>query len=278
MFDVVPSLEDRQAALKAVQELKPEFEATEDPIAFVNDSYNSSKRYDSTWVASYDVPEVIEKAIFENGNGEGYVYGPYEDEDAFNLVRIVKMEDRIDSLRASHILIGYKGAARCNDTVTTKEEAEAKANELLAHLKTTKDNDELFASMAEEHNTDATKDKGGDLDWFKNGDMVAEFNQYVLDNPVGSVGVVETPFGFHVVKVTGKSNPRPHARLAYVQQEITVSEKTRLNIYAEANKFVTENRTYDQFNQAIEEQGLTKRTMPRMNKIGRASCRARVLW
>ena len=266
VFDIVPSLEDRQAALKQVQDLKPQFEATEDPIAFVNDSYNSSKRYDSTWMGSDDVPEVIEKAVFENGNGVGYVYGPYEDEGAFNLVRIVEMENRPDSLRASHILIAYNGALRSTDTVTTKEEAEAKANELLAQLKAAKNNDELFASLASEYNTDATKDKGGDLDWFTDGAMVDAFNQYALNNPVGSLGVVETPFGYHVVKVTGKTEPKPKVRLAYVQQEITVSEKTRLNIYAEANKFVTENRTYDQFNKTIEEQGLTKRTKEGMNK------------
>ena len=266
VFEVVPSLEDRQEILKLVQDLKPQFTATDDPIEFVNSGYNSSKRYDSTWVSSTDVPQVIEQAIFENGNGVGYVYGPYEDEGSFNLVRIVEMENRPDSLRASHILIGYKGAAMCNDTVTTKEEAEAKANELLAQLKAAKNNDELFASLAEEYNTDGTKDKGGDLDWFRDGAMVPAFNQYVLDNAVGTVGIVETPFGYHVVKVTGKTEAKPKARLAYVQQEITVSEKTRSQYYAEANKFVTENRTYEQFTQAAEEGGLTKRTMEGIEK------------
>ena len=266
VFDVVPSVEDRQANLQAVQELKPQFEAAEDPIAFVNDSYNSSKRYDSTWLGINDVPEVIQKAIFEEGNGVGYVYGPYEDENAFNLVRIVEMGNRSDSLRASHILISYKGAMSSQDTITTKEEAEAKANALLAQLKATKNNDELFAQLATENNKDATKDKGDDLDWFTDGAMVPEFNQFVVNNPVGTLGVVETVFGYHVVKVTGKNEPQPKVRLAYVQQENTVSEKTRLNIYAEANKFVTENRTYDQFNKTIEEQGMTKRTKEGINK------------
>ena len=266
VFDVVPSVEDRQANLQAVQELKPQFEAAEDPIAFVTDSYNSSKRYDSTWFGINDVPEVIQKAIFEEGNGVGYVYGPYEDENAFNLVRIVEMGNRSDSLRASHILISYKGAMSSQDTITTKEEAEAKANALLAQLKATKNNDELFAQLATENNKDATKDKGGDLDWFTDGAMVPEFNQFVVNNPVGTLGVVETVFGYHVVKVTGKNEPQPKVRLAYVQQENTVSEKTRLNIYAEANKFVTENRTYDQFNKTIEEQGMTKRTKEGINK------------
>ena len=264
VFEIQPSLEDRQEALKFVQDMKDDFTATENVASFVN--ANSDKRYDSTWVGRKDVPEQVEKAVFDNGNGVGYVYGPFENENAFNLVRIVDMQSRPDSLKASHILIGYKGGYGSQDTITTKEQAEAKANELLAQLKATKNNDELFAELASEYNTDATKDKGGDLDWFLDGQMVPEFNEFVMNNPVGTLGVVETPFGYHVVKVTGKTELQPKARLAYLTHDITSSTKTYQNIYAQANKFVTENRTYDQFNQAIEEQGLTKRTMPRMNK------------
>ena len=94
LFEIKPSLEDRQEALKFVQDRKPEFEAAEDAAAYVNDSYNSDQRYDSTWLGRKDVPEMIEQAIFDNGNGVGYVYGPYENEDAFNLVRIVEMQNR----------------------------------------------------------------------------------------------------------------------------------------------------------------------------------------
>ena len=263
VFEIQPSLEDRQEALKFVQDMKADFTATENVASFVN--ANSDKRYDSTWVGRKDVPEQVEKAVFDNGNGVGYVYGPFENDNAFNLVRIVDMQSRPDSLKASHILIGYKDAYGSQDTIS-KEQAEAKANELLAQLKAAKNNDELFAALATEYNTDATKDKGGDLDWFLDGQMVPEFNEFVMNNPVGTLGVVETPFGYHVVKVTGKTEPQPKARLAYLTHDITSSTKTYQNIYAQANKFVTENRTYDQFNQAIEEQGLTKRTMPRMNK------------
>ena len=77
---------------------------------------------------------------------------------------------------------------------------------------------------------------------------------------------METPFGYHVVKVTGKTEAKPKARLAFVKQEITVSEKTRSQYYAVANKFVTENRTYEQFTKAAEEDGLTKRTMEGIEK------------
>ena len=95
--------------------------------------------------------------------------------------------------------------------------------------------------------------------------MVPQFNEFVVNNPVGTLGIVETIFGYHIIKVTDKTEPQPKARLAYMTHEITPSTKTYQNTFAEANKFVTENKTYEQFNAAIEEQGLTKRTMPRMN-------------
>ena len=263
VFEIKPSLEDRQDALKNVQNMKAEFVATDSPINFVN--ANSDKRYDSTWMGRKDVPQQIEHAIFDNGNGVGYVFGPYEDEDAFNLVRIVDLQNRADSLKASHILISYAGASNSLDTIT-KEQAKAKADSLLAVLKKNPKNEGLFAELAEQFSTDpGSKTKGGDLDWFTDGVMVAPFNEFVMNNPVGTLGIVETVFGYHIIKVTDKTVAQPKARLAFLQHEITSSTKTYQNTFAEANKFVTENKTYDQFNAAIEEQGLTKRTMPRMN-------------
>ena len=264
VFEIKPSLEDRQEALKYVREMKPELEATDNVINFVN--ANSDKRYDSTWMGRKDVPQQIEKPIFDNGNGVGFVFGPYEDGESFNLVRIVDFQNRPDSLKASHILISYKDAYNSQDTIS-KADAEAKANELLAQLQATKNNNELFEELAKANSTDpGSKDKGGDLDWFTDGMMVPEFNEYVVNNPVGSMGIVETVFGYHIIKVTDKTQPQPKVRLAFLTHEIIPSTKTYQNIYAEANKFVIENRTYDKFNQTIEEQGLTKRTMPRMNK------------
>ncbi len=264
VFEIKPSLQDRQDALKYVQDLRRDFEATDNVANFVN--ANSDKRYDSAWVSRKNVPQQIENAIFDNGNGVGYVYGPYEDGESFNMVRIVDMQNRPDSLKASHILISFKGAYNSQDTIS-KEDAEAKANALLAQLNAVKNNDELFAELAMANSTDpGSKDKGGDLDWFTDGMMVPQFNEYVVNNPVGSMGIVETMFGYHIIKVTDKTEPQPKVRLAYMSHEIIPSTKTYQSIYAEANKFVTENRSYEKFNTAIEEQGLTKRSMPRMNK------------
>jgi len=263
VFEIKPSLEDRQDALKYVQDMRNDFVSTDNVASFVN--ANSDKRYDSTWMGRKDVPQQIEKAVFDNSNGVGYVFGPYEDEDAFNLVRIVDMQNRPDSLRASHILISYKGAYNSQDTIT-KEEAKSKAEGLLEELKANPKNEGMFAELAGIYSSDpGSKEKGGDLDWFTDGTMVPAFNEFVVNNPVDAMDIVETPFGYHIIKVTGKTEALPKVRLAFLKHEITASTKTYQNIFAEANRFVTENKTYEQFNAAIEEQGLTKRTMPRMN-------------
>ena len=264
VFDIKPSAEDRQSALDAVNALKADFTSTDNVASFIN--ANSDQRYDSTWKGRTDVPAAIESVIFDSGNQPGFVYGPYFDKEAYNLVRIVDLQNRADSLKASHILIAYNGALRSEDTITTKERAHAIADSLANVLKKNAKKTELFAELATKYSTDkGSAEKGGDLDWFVDGAMVTDFNEFVMNNPVGQIGVVETPFGYHVIKVTGKTEMQPKARLAVFTHELSFSTKTYQDAFAVANKFVTENRTYDQFNAAIEEQGLTKRSMPRLN-------------
>ena len=264
VFDIKPSVQDNQDARQFVDDLKKDFTLTDNAISFVN--ANSDQRYDSTWMARKDVPVSIESAIFDNGNQPGFVFGPYFDDNAYSLVRIVDLQNRADSLKASHILIAYNGALRSEDTITTKEEAKMRADSIVNVLKKNAKKPELFEELATKFSGDkGSAEKGGDLDWFTDGTMVYNFNEFVMNNPVGQIGVVETPFGYHVIKVTGKTEMQPKARLAFVKHEVTPSTKTYQDIFAQANKFVTENRTYDQFNAAIEEQGLTKRSMPRMN-------------
>ncbi|MBQ3355362.1 MAG: peptidylprolyl isomerase [Bacteroidales bacterium] len=264
VFDIKPSAQDDQDARAIVEGMKADFAATDNVASFVN--ANSDQRYDSTWMSRTAVPAAIEGVVFDEGNQPGFVYGPYFDNESYNLVRIVDLQNRADSLKASHILISYKGALRSEDTINTKERAQAIADSLLVVLKKNAKNTELFGELATKMSADkGSAEKGGDLDWFTDGMMVYNFNEFVMNNAVGQMGVVETPFGFHVIKVTGKTEMEPKARLAILKHDLTFSTKTYQDMFAVANKFVTENRTLDQFNATVEAEGMTKRTMPRLN-------------
>ena len=264
VFDIKPSAQDDQDARAIVEGMKADFAATDNVVSFVN--ANSDQRYDSTWMSRTAVPAAIEGVVFDEGNQPGFVYGPYFDNESYNLVRIIDLQNRADSLKASHILISYKGALRSEDTINTKERAQAIADSLLVVLKKNAKNTELFGELATKMSADkGSAEKGGDLDWFTDGMMVYNFNEFVMNNAVGQMGVVETPFGFHVIKVTGKTEMEPKARLAILKHELSFSTKTYQDMFAVANKFVTENRTLDQFNATVEAEGMTKRTMPRLN-------------
>lgn len=61
-----------------------------------------------------------------------------------------------------------------------------------------------FEEMAATYGTDATKDVGGDLGWFGKGEMVPQFEEAVFALKKGQLSdtLVETEFGYHIVKVT----------------------------------------------------------------------------
>lgn len=252
VFEVKPSQADRQAARDYVADAKQGLAETTNVANYV--ASNSDMPYDSTWKADKDLPIEIEGVIAENE--AGHVFGPYENNGYFNVGRIVAKDNRSDSLMASHILIAYQGAIRSTAT-RTKEEANALADSLLNAAKKAKD----FEALAKQFSDDpSAKTNNGDLGWFNDGMMVTDFNEFVQKNNVGTVGMVETPFGFHVIKVTGKNEAREVARLAIVAREISASTATYQDVFSQANKFSTEVRNAEQFNKAVEEQGLNKRT------------------
>jgi peptidyl-prolyl cis-trans isomerase D len=105
-----------------------------------------------------------------------------------------------DEIAASHILISYKGAERSSAT-RTKEEARKLAEEVLAKAQASGAN---FAALAGQYSDEpGAKERGGDLGTFKKGAMAKPFEDAAFKLKVGEIsGVVETPFGFHIIKRT----------------------------------------------------------------------------
>jgi len=107
-----------------------------------------------------------------------------------------------DSVRASHILIAVpKGA-----DAAAKAQARAKAEEVLKDVKAGKD----FAALAKEHSADpGSAANGGDLGFFQQGQMVGPFNDVAFSLAPGAISdLVETDFGFHIIKVAEKKPGR----------------------------------------------------------------------
>jgi parvulin-like peptidyl-prolyl isomerase len=104
-----------------------------------------------------------------------------------------------EQVRASHILLMYAGSARSS---ATRSQEEAKTS--IAELKAKIDGGADFAELARAHSDCPSSEKGGDLGTFGRGQMVGPFEQAAFGMQVGEVSpVVETDFGYHIIKRTG---------------------------------------------------------------------------
>jgi peptidyl-prolyl cis-trans isomerase C len=105
-------------------------------------------------------------------------------------------------VRASHILISFPQ----NADAAAKQQAKTKAEGILKDLKAGKD----FAAAAKESSQDpGSAVNGGDLGFFEKGQMVPPFEQAAFAlNPGEMSELVESQFGYHIIKVAEKQTQR----------------------------------------------------------------------
>lgn len=105
-------------------------------------------------------------------------------------------------VRARHILVGYEGArnASADAAKRKKDNAKVRAGEVLAKVRA---GGADFAKIAKDFTDEAAgKSKGGDLGFFSREMMVKEFSDAAFALKPGQISeIVESPFGFHVIKV-----------------------------------------------------------------------------
>lgn len=125
------------------------------------------------------------------------------DEEAKKYYDENKDEFRVDSVRASHILIPTTDDAKNPLSEADKEKAKKKAEEILKKVKAGED----FATLAQENSSCPSKNQGGDLGFFGKGEMVPEFEVAAYELDKGEVSeIVETNFGYHIIKTTDKKD------------------------------------------------------------------------
>ncbi len=102
----------------------------------------------------------------------------------------------MSTIRASHILLMYKGVPRSS---ATRSQAEAKSG--IDEIKTKLDAGHDFEGLAREHSDCPSSADGGSLGAFGRGQMVGPFEESAFALGVGEVsGVVETIFGYHIIR------------------------------------------------------------------------------
>ncbi|MEO6583257.1 MAG: peptidylprolyl isomerase [Ferruginibacter sp.] len=218
-FSQLPNREDSNKARMQVEDLKNSFAVDTNARVFVarnastiefEDKFKSKAKYSVSGIDSLvAIPQ-------------GTVYGPFVDGKNYTLAKVLGTKQLPDSVKARHILIAT------NDPQTQQQKmpdslAKKLADSVFAAIKSGAD----FGSLALKYSDDGgSKIKAGDLGTFSAGTMVPEFDEYVLNQPVGSKGIVKTVFGYHIIEVLSHKDLKPAYKIAFVAKEIVAGDAT----------------------------------------------------
>ncbi len=248
-------------SLSKVAEMWQEYPSSHDTV-FVG-SFNKKAEPRPVYFHAGKFPNGSENDFLEAKSGD--VLGPYVDKNCIGVYRLVDKEMTCDSMQIQQILISWKGATNAPPYVKrNRDHAKLLADSMCKELRQRR----IFI---EEIGTWETDDPGswngnrGNYGWLT---RESDFPVDVLDagfrNDTGTFGVVETPLGFHVIKVLKHSQYWE----SYCAWEIASTIDTCSNRYGEPrlttcsfpggveemnNYFMTSKSKYDSLNLGNEE-------------------------
>ncbi|MCF0039212.1 peptidylprolyl isomerase [Dyadobacter fanqingshengii] len=177
----------------------------------------------------------------------GGVYGPYREGNTYYIYKYGGTRvDTVASARASHILIRAE-----NQSDSAKAAARTKAEGILAQIRAGANFEALAATTSADPQS---AQRGGDLSYFQNnGQMVKPFEEAVFSATAPGLipRLIESQFGFHIIKVTDpKSNTL--YRIAAIGKTIAPSQATRDEAYRKADEFANTVKTKTAFDEAVK--------------------------
>jgi peptidyl-prolyl cis-trans isomerase D len=246
-FEIIPSKEDYKEAEDYISKNKEEFARDEDTRQFVN--LNSSEPFDDKNYKDGELPDTLNDIMFRSEVGT--MAGPYFEDNTYKLAKLAAINYLPDSVKARHILLqaNQNNAARVFQMADSLKDVIIKGGD--------------FAALARTYSADkASAVEGGDLKWFKEGDMVKPFSDSCFFGKTGDIKVVPTQYGIHIIEITGQSKPQKRVQVGILARKVNASDATDQVYYSKANEFAGVNNTFEKFNKAVEEQKLNVYVKP----------------
>ncbi len=238
---------------------------TDTIVGFYNTKYlsdfvnrYSDEEFDSIYLTKGKLPSDYAEILFNLKIGE--FFGPYKDINSFKISKLIDKKKNA-SIRASHILISHNESnAKPPNINRTKDEAKKLANKLFRQIIRNKSK---FESLAEEFSDGPSKSLGGDLGFFTQDQIEPEFFRFAENNRIGKIGLVETSFGFHVIKIVDKEDL---VLIANLTKKIVPSEQTSNEVFKNATQFEM-NSLNNNFETAAQKSGYKIRLVSNINKL-----------
>ncbi|MBG7630877.1 MAG: SurA N-terminal domain-containing protein [Bacteroidetes bacterium] len=215
--------------------------------AFLNEN-GSDLSLDNSYKYRSQVPTEISEAVFNASVGD--VIGAYKNNGYYKISKLVEVVQIPDSVKSSHIIVPYIGTTR-STSIITKEEAKKKVDSIFNLVSRNK---AKFTEVADEINSDGTKGKGGDIGWIRKDQAFSQgfdkdFAEFIYKNKTGSIQIVETAFGFHIIRIDDQTTAQKAVKLATYARLIEASEDTENTIFEQAESMyasLSEGSTIDE--------------------------------
>lgn len=246
-FDEKPSEIDESDFMTALEELTEDrdeydinsnekitykgFKSTENNEDYINTN-SAIKFYDSYVFKSSLSPKFADE-IFNLDKGE--LFGPYKEDGFVKTTKLIDTKILPDSAVVRHILIPYMGSFRSgpNDS-KSKDEAKKTADSINNVLKR---NRGKFNSLLSLSSDQVSNENGGVIEFAYIDGFAPEFRDFSFEKRVGSIDVVETDFGFHIIEILSHGKKQKAIKVGNLALKIEPSERTRDSIYSLASKF-----------------------------------------
>ncbi|MCQ2608826.1 MAG: SurA N-terminal domain-containing protein [Bacteroidales bacterium] len=240
-FDIVPTAEDIKAVEDAVVAKAEDFKTTKNEKLFLN--LNSDAAFDANYYKKGTLSTAVDSFAFSGSIGD--MTPVYFENNSYNVAKISDIKMAADSAKVQHILVNSENAYAVIDS-----------------LKKVVEQGGDFAELAKKYSVDsASAVNGGLIDWFHEGEMVRSFQDSSFFGNVNGLYIVPSNYGVHLVKVLAQGPKSKRVQVQVLSKSVTYSQQTRSKIYQNAVKFVSENRTKEQFEAAVEaDQALVMRS------------------
>ncbi len=275
-FSAAPTSGDSTAIFQQVQSLRPEFVATTDVESFLAKN-GTEINFTDTWVAKSKLTGARKDSLANLSTGA--VVGPYLDGSNYVLARIIDIKTLPDSVRARHILVAL------NDPKTGQPKMDdSSARHKIDSIKTLLDHGQRFDSLAFHFSDDeGSRIRGGDLNYFGQGQMVKEFGDFTFNGKKGEIKIVKTQFGYHLIEIMDQKNFEQAYKIAYFARRIEPSQETDQNASGLASQFAGENRDKASFEAGVKKGNLHPVVPPDLQPTdftiqGLGSSRSLVRW
>lgn len=260
-FDILPSDADKVALKANIAKFIEDDEKfgtkgmknATDMVAFLDEAKSDLPSVDK-FLFKNKLPKSEADKIMNAKVGD--VVGPYEENGHYKISKVMEFKKMPDSVKSRHIIVPYLGSERSNST-RSKEAAKKTVDSI---FRIVKNSTSKFIEMADKVNSDGTKGKGGEIGWVSydaafSPNFDEDFATFMFGNKKGAIDVVETKFGYHIIKVDDQKNFENTVKLATLSREILPSTETENKFYQDAEIFTSDVSKGGDFEELAKEKG-----------------------